>query len=38
MKGRQVEHLNTSLVTEGKKLRDAAPNLTQSLADALARS
>ena len=31
-------HLNTRLVTEDKKLRDAAPNLTQSLADALAGS
>ena len=31
-------HLNTKLVTEDKKLRDAAPNLTQSLADALAGS
>ncbi|MEP6586827.1 MAG: type II toxin-antitoxin system VapC family toxin [Candidatus Udaeobacter sp.] len=29
-------HLNTRLVTEDKKLRDAAPKLTQSLADALA--
>jgi predicted nucleic acid-binding protein len=31
-------HLNTRLVTEDKKLRGAAPNLTQSLADALAGS
>jgi hypothetical protein len=31
-------HLNTRLVTEDQKLRDAAPNLTQSLADALAGS
>jgi predicted nucleic acid-binding protein len=31
-------HLNTRLVTEDKKLRDAAPNLTQSLADALVGS
>jgi predicted nucleic acid-binding protein len=29
-------HLNTRLVTEDKELRAAAPNLTQSLADALA--
>jgi predicted nucleic acid-binding protein len=31
-------HLNTRLVTEDKKLRATAPNLTQSLADALAGS
>jgi predicted nucleic acid-binding protein len=31
-------HLNTRLVTEDKKLRAAAPNLTQSLADALTGS
>jgi predicted nucleic acid-binding protein len=30
-------HLNTRLVTEDKKLRAAAPKLTQSLAEALAR-
>jgi predicted nucleic acid-binding protein len=30
-------HLNTRLVTEDKKLRAAAPDLTQSLAEALAR-
>ena len=29
-------HLNTRLITEDKQLRAAAPNLTQSLADALA--
>lgn len=30
-------HLNTKLVTEDKKLQAAAPDLTQSLAQALAR-
>ena len=33
-----AEAIGLPIVTEDKKLRDAAPNLTQSLADALAAS
>jgi predicted nucleic acid-binding protein len=33
-----AEAIGLPVVTEDKKLRDAAPNLTQSLADALAGS